>query len=76
MSEEKNKKSIDMEAPEFKDFAREMVEYIANYLENIRDSFTFPINLVEIFPINWLTLMTFYFQPLITICTETTKTTV
>lgn len=26
-----------MEAPEFKDFAKEMVEYIANYLENIRD---------------------------------------
>lgn len=28
---------IDMEASEFKDFAKEMVEYIANYLENIRD---------------------------------------
>lgn len=26
-----------MEAPEFKDFAKEMVDYIANYLENIRD---------------------------------------
>lgn len=28
---------IDMEAPEFRDFAKEMVDYIANYLENIRD---------------------------------------
>lgn len=28
---------IDMEAPEFKDFAKEMVDYIANYLENIRE---------------------------------------
>lgn len=26
-----------MEAPEFRDFAKEMVDYIANYLENIRD---------------------------------------
>ncbi|KAL7043096.1 hypothetical protein ACKWTF_001390 [Chironomus riparius] len=26
-----------MEAPEFKDFAKSMVDYIANYLENIRD---------------------------------------
>jgi aromatic-L-amino-acid decarboxylase len=26
-----------MQAPEFKDFAKEMVDYIANYLENIRD---------------------------------------
>ncbi|XP_011190721.1 aromatic-L-amino-acid decarboxylase isoform X1 [Zeugodacus cucurbitae] len=29
--------SIDMEAPEFKDFAKSMVDYIADYLENIRD---------------------------------------
>lgn len=28
---------IGMEAPEFKDFAKEMVDYIAEYLENIRD---------------------------------------
>lgn len=28
-----------MEAPEFKDFAKEMVDYIANYLENIRDRY-------------------------------------
>lgn len=28
---------IDMEVPEFKDFAKEMVDYIANYLENIRE---------------------------------------
>lgn len=28
---------IDMEAPEFKDFAKEMVDYIAEYLENIRE---------------------------------------
>lgn len=30
-------KQIGMEAPEFKDFAKEMVDYIAEYLENIRD---------------------------------------
>ncbi|TMW42136.1 hypothetical protein DOY81_012784 [Sarcophaga bullata] len=29
--------SIDMEAPEFRDFAKNMVDYIADYLENIRD---------------------------------------
>lgn len=28
---------IDMEAPEFRDFAKSMVDYIAEYLENIRD---------------------------------------
>lgn len=28
---------IDMEAPEFKDFAKSMVDYIADYLENVRD---------------------------------------
>lgn len=28
-----------MEAPEFRDFAKEMVDYIANYLENIRDRY-------------------------------------
>lgn len=28
-----------MEAPEFKDFAKEMVDYIANYLENIRERY-------------------------------------
>lgn len=28
---------IDMEAPEFKDFAKTMTDYIAEYLENIRD---------------------------------------
>lgn len=32
-----NQPQIDMEAPEFKDFAKEMVDYIASYLENIRD---------------------------------------
>lgn len=26
-----------MEVPEFKDFAKEMVDYIGNYLENIRE---------------------------------------
>lgn len=31
-----------MEAPEFKDFAKEMVDYIANYLENIRDRRVLP----------------------------------
>lgn len=30
---------IEMEAPEFRDFAKEMVDYIANYLENIRDRY-------------------------------------
>lgn len=28
---------IDMEAPDFKDFAKSMTDYIAEYLENIRD---------------------------------------
>lgn len=28
---------IDMEAPEFREFAKSMVDYIADYLENIRD---------------------------------------
>jgi len=28
---------IDMEAPEFKDFAKTMVDFIAEYLENIRE---------------------------------------
>lgn len=28
---------IDMEAPDFKDFAKAMTDYIAEYLENIRD---------------------------------------
>lgn len=31
-----------MEAPQFKDFAKEMVEYIAGYLENIRDRRVLP----------------------------------
>lgn len=31
--------SLIMEAPQFKDFAKEMVEYIAGYLENIRDRY-------------------------------------
>ncbi|XP_037909369.1 aromatic-L-amino-acid decarboxylase isoform X2 [Hermetia illucens] len=31
-----------MEAPEFKDFAKEMVDYIANYLENIRERRVLP----------------------------------
>lgn len=26
-----------MDAPQFKDFAKEMVDYVAGYLENIRD---------------------------------------
>lgn len=26
-----------MEVPEFKEFAKEMVDYIGNYLENIRE---------------------------------------
>lgn len=33
----KKPKQIDMEVPEFKDFAKEMVDYIGNYLENIRE---------------------------------------
>lgn len=28
---------LDMEAPEFKDFAKSMVDYIAEYLETIRE---------------------------------------
>lgn len=31
-----------MEAPEFKDFAKEMVDYISSYLENIRDRRVLP----------------------------------
>ncbi|KAF5306408.1 hypothetical protein FQA39_LY08917 [Lamprigera yunnana] len=31
-----------METPEFKDFAREMIDYVANYLENIRDRRVLP----------------------------------
>ncbi|XP_055711328.1 aromatic-L-amino-acid decarboxylase isoform X2 [Phlebotomus papatasi] len=31
-----------MEAPEFKEFAKEMVDYIANYLENIRERRVLP----------------------------------
>ncbi|EAT37248.1 AAEL010737-PA [Aedes aegypti] len=31
-----------MQAPQFKDFAKEMVDYIANYLENIRDRRVLP----------------------------------
>ncbi|TDG45208.1 hypothetical protein AWZ03_008363 [Drosophila navojoa] len=34
--------SIDMEAPEFKDFAKSMVDYIADYLENVRDRRVLP----------------------------------
>ncbi|XP_022223172.1 aromatic-L-amino-acid decarboxylase isoform X1 [Drosophila obscura] len=36
------KVSIDMEAPEFKDFAKSMVDFIAEYLENIRDRRVLP----------------------------------
>nr|QJW82780.1 DOPA decarboxylase [Lucilia cuprina] len=32
-----------MEAPEFRDFARDMVDYIADYLENIRDRRVLPL---------------------------------
>lgn len=32
---------IDMEAPDFKDFAKAMTDYIAEYLENIRDRWVF-----------------------------------
>lgn len=27
----------EMDAPQFKEFAKEMVDYVSNYLENIRD---------------------------------------
>lgn len=30
-----------MEVPEFKDFAKEMVDYIGDYLENIRERYDF-----------------------------------
>lgn len=33
-----------MEVPEFKDFAKEMVDYIANYLENIRERYDLNVN--------------------------------
>eukprot|EP00099_Drosophila_melanogaster_P025073 NP_724163.1 dopa decarboxylase, isoform C [Drosophila melanogaster] len=36
------KVSIDMEAPEFKDFAKTMVDFIAEYLENIRERRVLP----------------------------------
>ena len=40
-----------MDSDSFKDFAKEMVEYITNYLENIRDRWIFPI-FVSIFSIS------------------------
>ncbi|XP_055839656.1 aromatic-L-amino-acid decarboxylase isoform X1 [Episyrphus balteatus] len=38
----KSPESIDMEAAEFKDFAKSMIDYIAEYLENIRDRRVLP----------------------------------
>lgn len=50
---------IDMEAPEFKDFAKEMVDYIANYLENIRDRWVDSVKLSVMLWVNYKWLWTF-----------------